>query len=284
MISHNTNGTYQQYTRITEDLSQEMAYLDSVIAQVHQRARRDQLFFHHGPLVCFTRECAAGWPVAYVSPNVVHLLGYRDTDLIRNAMPYSKLVHPDDRDRVTAEVHACSAEGHETFEQEYRLVHINGEIRWVYDFTTALCNEAGIITHYYGYIVNITTRKDAEEQACQNRQLLQTMIDTLPQAICWKDRTFVYRGCNQAFATLAGVGIPENIVGKTDDDVSWTSDSIDILNQIRQHGLEVITAEQTHHPESRASSMHRSSRITTCPLHDKDGTVIGILSIFDDIP
>ena len=88
----------------------------------------------------------------------------------------------------------------------------------------------------------ITTLKQAhaEESLCRERveaelkasqQLLQLVMDTLPEAIFWKDRDSVYLGCNQNFAEDAGVGSPGNIVGKTDYDLAWKTEEADFFRE-----------------------------------------------------
>ena len=50
---------------------------------------------------------------------------------------------------------------------------------------------------------------------------VRLVIDNIPQFVFWKDTRSVYLGCNRNFARAAGVGEPENIVGKTDFDLAW---------------------------------------------------------------
>ena len=54
-----------------------------------------------------------------------------------------------------------------------------------------------------------------------NLDLLQLVMNNIPQAVFWKDRDLVYLGCNQAFADDAGFSSPEEIIGKTDFDMPW---------------------------------------------------------------
>jgi len=62
---------------------------------------------------------------------------------------------------------------------------------------------------------DITERKLSG--GCESQQMLQLVMDNIPQFIFWKDGNSVYLGCNRNFAQVAGVGSPENIVGKTYD-------------------------------------------------------------------
>ncbi len=61
------------------------------------------------------------------------------------------------------------------------------------------------------------------------RQLLQLVMDNLPECIFWKDINGVYLGCNSKFAEIAGVGSPENIVGKNDYELPWKKKETDFF-------------------------------------------------------
>ena len=70
-------------------------------------------------------------------------------------------------------------------------------------------------------IRDITERKQAEKTLRQSQQLLQTVMDNIPQSIFWKDGNLTYLGCNKAFADDAGLASPDDILGKTDWDMPW---------------------------------------------------------------
>lgn len=148
--------------------------------RAEEALRRDQAFFRAGPLVFFNWNSAEGWPVETVSPNVWHMFGYHADDFITGRVPYFSIVFPNDRERIIAEVQAHSAAGVSTFQQEYRILHSRGEIRWIYDFTTVIRNAQGTITNYYGYLLDITQHKQAEERLRANEAWLQTIIESNP--------------------------------------------------------------------------------------------------------
>jgi len=71
---------------------------------------------------------------------------------------------------------------------ELRLQHADGSWR---DFEVVVNNlmaepsVAGIVTTYR----DITERKEAEKAPWESQQMLQLVIDNIPQFIFWKDRT-----------------------------------------------------------------------------------------------
>ena len=52
-----------------------------------------------------------------------------------------------------------------------------------------------------------------------SQELLQKVLDTIPQTVFWKDVNLNYLGCNQLFAENAGKSCPAEVVGLSDFDL-----------------------------------------------------------------
>jgi len=126
--------------------------------------RMEQRLFMGGPTVVFKWKALEGWPVEYVSPNVSTQFGYLPEELTSGRVSYASIIHSDDLKRVSDEVEGFSRAGHPFYEQEYRIAVKGGEYRWIYDFTIVVRDHTGAITHYHGYLLDITDRKKAEEE------------------------------------------------------------------------------------------------------------------------
>ncbi|NUQ75016.1 MAG: PAS domain-containing protein [Polyangiaceae bacterium] len=125
------------------------------------RAAQERRLFEHGPVVVFRWRNSEGWPVEYVSPNVVELTGHALDDFRTGKLPYSNIIAKDDLGRVGSEVATFSQKGVPWFEHApYRIVHADGRELWVTDYTVVVRDESGTITHYYGYIFDITSRHE----------------------------------------------------------------------------------------------------------------------------
>jgi PAS domain S-box-containing protein len=110
------------------------------------------------PVVCFRWATTAGWPVVFVSKNVSQW-GYSVNDLMANRPAFSDIIHPDDLERVAAEVTRHTAEGAVGYEQEYRLVTANNKVCWVIDRTVVQRDVEGNAIFYDGVLTDITERK-----------------------------------------------------------------------------------------------------------------------------
>ena len=134
--------------------------------------------FLQGPVITFTWQNQEHWPVEQVSANIHEILGYQDQELLSGTVRYTELIHPDDLERVFAEVASGSALDNKTFAHApYRLQTKEGNYIWVLDHTTILRNPTGVITHYAGYIIDITQAMMMEEKLRQSKERLELTID-----------------------------------------------------------------------------------------------------------
>lgn len=139
--------------------------------------QQEHELFEGGPVVVFQWQNQANWPVEYVSANVQDMLGYSVEEFAQGQVLYANLIHPADVERVAAEVFAASRNTPTRFEhQPYRLIRRSGEIIWVLDHTTIRRDASGLITHYLGYLVNITTLKNTEEALRESQERLELAL------------------------------------------------------------------------------------------------------------
>ena len=136
----------------------------SSLKRAEEMLRRERRLFTGGPCVIFRWVAIEGWPVEYASPNVANLFGHSAEEFMSGAVPYASTIHPDDLERIGAEVEAHRAAGNPHFEQEYRIVNASGEERWIYDFTIIHRDDEGVVTHFEGYVLDATDRRQAEAE------------------------------------------------------------------------------------------------------------------------
>lgn len=121
------------------------------------------------------------------------------------------------------------------------------------------------------------------DELWESRQLLQIVMDNIPQAIFWKDRDLVYLGCNQAFATDAGLSSPDEIVGKTDHEMPWKP-QVDLYRADDQLVIDTDKAKLNYEElQTTPTGEDIWLRTNKIPMHDPDGNVIAVLGTYEDI-
>jgi len=76
---------------------------------------------------------------------------------------FRQLVHPDDRQHYNELMHTALREGSD-FDDQFRITHPNGDIRWMHALGQSVVNADGRTTLLRGTVMDITERKAAEEE------------------------------------------------------------------------------------------------------------------------
>ncbi|MDJ0515046.1 MAG: ATP-binding protein [Trichodesmium sp. MO_231.B1] len=134
------------------------------------------------------------------------------------------------------------------------------------------------------YSQNLEQKVEARTQELsKSQQLLNLLINNIPQSIFWKDRENVYLGCNKSFASAAGM-TREEVVGKTDYDMPWSREEADFFVECDCRVMDSDTPELgIVEPQVQADGRQCWLETSKVPLHDTEGGVMGIIGIFQDI-
>lgn len=120
-------------------------------------------------------------------------------------------------DAMRGAVESCLS-GQEGYYEGHYQSAIGG--RWSHlkaNFGSVL-SEDGSVLGGIGIIEDVTDRKRAERETQDQLRLLQTLIDTIPNPVFFKDINGIYFGCNRAFEERTGL-TREEIIGKTVFDI-----------------------------------------------------------------
>ncbi len=120
--------------------------------------RAERSLFAAGPTVVVRWQNTPGWPLDYVSPNAQMQLGYAAEELLRSG--FASIFHSEDARRFGAELEARARAGDPSFELELRICPAGGDPRWAYVHTVLVRDAAGATTHFLGYLVDTTERRN----------------------------------------------------------------------------------------------------------------------------
>ena len=115
-------------------------------------------------------------------------------------------------------------------------------------------------------------------------QFLQTVFDTFPLAVFWKDRESRFLGCNHNFAHDVNLSSATEIVGKTDYDLPWGRTK---AAAYRADDRQVIDAGIAKlgiiEQQTRADGNSIWVETNKLPLRNLNGETIGVLGTYQDI-
>jgi two-component system, cell cycle sensor histidine kinase and response regulator CckA len=119
--------------------------------------------------------------------------------------------------------------------------------------------------------------------AGRSEQLLQIVIDSIPQRVFWKDRSSVYLGCNRSFARDAGMDDPALLVGRNDFELVWKATAHLYVADDRLVMESNTPKVDIEEPMTFADGRTTWLRTSKVPLRDASGAVFGVLGTYEDI-
>ncbi len=143
--------------------------------------RRLSLLLETAPAVIYSFKARDDYAPTFISENIKRLLGYCPAEYLKDPDFWRSRVHPDDVERVEAELVKVFEQGRNT--SEYRFRKKDGSYLWVSDEQHLIRDETGEPFEIVGSWSDITDRKRAEEAEDAARARLSTLLESAPSVI-----------------------------------------------------------------------------------------------------
>lgn len=203
---------------------------------------------------------------------VEEIIGRTDRDFFPEVL--ASAYQADDRQVVRSGVPVEKVEKHRK---------ADGTVLYVHVLKSPLQDAHGRAVGVQGIFWDETERHEMEERLAYERDLLRALLDTVPDAIYFKDRESRFLRCSQEMARRVGVASTEELLGKTDFDLfsgEHAQQAFDDEQEIIRTGQPILGK-----PEKETWRSGRETWVLTTkmPFRDHEGNIIGTLGISKDI-
>lgn len=162
-----------QLQEINHSLESEIKKRTLIEKQLQITQERLQFLLASSPSVIYTSKPSGDYGTTFISPTVRAILGYEAWQFVENSEFWAQHIHPEDTVRVFAELSHLFETG--THIHEYRFLHKDGRYRWVRDELKLVRDQENKPLEIIGCWLDITERKQFEQQLFQlNRELTQS--------------------------------------------------------------------------------------------------------------
>lgn len=184
------------------------------------------------PAITYVADIDEASTMNYVSPQVETLLGYSQDHFKTDPDVWLKQIHPDDRERVLADVVHCH-KSNERFISEYRMFERDGRVLWFRDEAAVIRDETGQPLCLQGVMFDITERKQMEEALKESEARLRQITDNMLDMICQTNAEGIIEYISPSHKSILGYE-PEDMLERS------------ILDFVHPHDkYRVMTAVQT---------------------------------------
>jgi phosphoserine phosphatase RsbU/P len=259
----------------TKELRQECSYRD----HTEEALRMAEVIVDRSPAILFRRKADEKSTLVYVSNNIQQL-GYTAETFLSGRMHFREIVHPDDMERVGAEIEGYAEKDVEEYTQVYRILAQNGDIHWVEDQTSVERDAQGNKTYNQGILVDITERVLAEEEMRKSEEKFRRIVETAGEGFILMDENLTIVDVNEAYCRLLGYTRAE-VLGKTPIDLATEE-----FKQFMLTNRDTILGQE--YREFEGSSVAKDGRHVPILVHgstlrDDRGHVIGNMAFVTDM-
>jgi PAS domain S-box-containing protein len=117
-------------------------------------------------------------------------------------------IHPEDRKLLEKAVDQATREK-SNFDEEYRVVTVDGTVKHVRGIGRAVVNESGELIEFIGTTMDITERKHGEEALRRQKAHFERLFELAPEAIVLRDLENRVLRANREFTELFGYTVDE---------------------------------------------------------------------------
>ncbi len=138
--------------------------------------------------------------IRFVNSSICDLTGYSKEELEKKSI--FDLVFPEDKKILIENYNKVVTEFIHSKNFVFRIIHHNSDIRWMQAKMNYFVFQEKMLVVYY--ITDISERKQAEDAVTTNLNFLNTLIETIPNPLFYKNTKGEFIGCNQAFEDFLG--------------------------------------------------------------------------------
>ncbi len=170
-----------------------------------------------------------------------------------------------------------------TIVDEFAFYRKDGGIYFADILVRLLRDPDGKPTAFLGVGRDISERNQAEARLAQEQSLLQSLMDTIPDTIYFKDKESIFIRINQAQADHFGLADPTQALGKTDFDFfseEHARKAYEDEQRIIRTGVPIVNIEEREIWPDRPDTWVLTTKM---PLTDKEGFIVGTFGVSRDV-
>ena len=122
-----------------------------------------ELLVEDGKIVIFKLINNDDLSVQYIS-NSIQTFGYTKQEFEKDSMKFMDMIHKEDINSVQVAINAALKNDLQNFTFICRVINAANEVRWISSRVILIKNHSGQVSHFYGYLNDITKIKLSEEE------------------------------------------------------------------------------------------------------------------------
>jgi PAS domain S-box-containing protein len=185
------------------------AYDITTLEESQERVRQLSMALEQSPVSIVVTDIKGN--IEFVNPKFTEMTGYAPSEVIGQNPRILKSGHfkADDYENLWDTILSGK-----TWVGEFLNKKKDGSLFWENAKISPIYSEDGKICHFLAVKEDISERKAIERSLERQLKFTQTLIDSIPTPVFFKDTEHRYIGCNEAFTRILGIS-KNDVIGKT---------------------------------------------------------------------
>lgn len=143
----------------------------------------------------------------FVNPAFEKITGYSRESLLASPLSYRNIIHPEDQEWVLHRLDEAMKSGE--FDEQFRIVRMDGTLRWVAVQGFPILDKSGAIYRLAGVVQDITRQQRVEAALRESEDRYRDLVEHSEDLLCTHDLDGRLLSCNAAPARILGYSMDE---------------------------------------------------------------------------
>ncbi|MCC3489872.1 MAG: PAS domain S-box protein [Microcoleus sp. PH2017_25_DOB_D_A] len=216
-------------------------------AALREREQEFRSLVSNIPGAVYRCSAAGRSSLTFISSGIEAISGYpADNFMQKPVQAFSSIVHGDDVGQIDKIVDRA-IKTRQPYAIEYRLIHSNGNVRWVAEKGQAIFNPDGQISSLNGAIFDVTERKAAEDALRLSEAIANNRAQQLEIALKELRETQAHLIHTEKMSSLGQM--VAGVAHEINNPVSFIYGNISYASQYMRDLLQLVELYQTHYPQ-----------------------------------
>lgn len=165
---HTSRFEHPEYGTVYVAVQEDVTELKQAENALQTATNRLNFLLNYSPVVIFSSKPDGDYGATFVSENIKDVMGYETKAFLEESGFWMNHLHPDEVEQVLNGLTNLFTDNF--YVQEFRLLHSDGNYRWILEQVKLIRDRAGKPVEILGYLIDISDRKYAELELRQAKE------------------------------------------------------------------------------------------------------------------